>query len=270
MSGTENQFFLRDDEKWQANNWQMMNGKHLFSKEPMFTSKVHFFSDSVFSTGPDIKWHVCPGDTWVPTLHKLQGFMSKTRHAPESLPRQDLREHVQRHQLGKSEVAKQLCNSSEWSSLLRSKLPTWLLCFCGPGSEKTWTQNEERPSRQLAGGEWNKLAVRMKDKLITSMHPVIKGSNMLHTGALMKRKKGGRVGTHFRNEADNHSHARRNDLGVQSTLSVFRTEQMDPEPDATSDSNHHCRVASGKKSQRQLTTDHKVVQCVSICLPHHE
>ena len=90
--------------------------------------------------------------------------------------------------------------------------------------KKTWTQNEERPSRQFAGGEWDKLAVRMKDKLITSMHPVFKGSNMLHTGALMKRKKRG-VGTHFRNEPDNQSHARRNDLGVQSTLFIFRSEQ---------------------------------------------
>ena len=97
----------------------------------------------------------------------------------------------------------------------------------------------------FAGGEWDKLAVKMKDKLITSMHPVFKGSNMLHTGALMKRKKGG-VGTHFRNEPDNHSHARRNDLGVQSTLFIFRSERMEPEQDATSDSNHHCRVASGK------------------------
>ena len=32
---------------------------------------------------------------------------------------------------------------------------------------------------------------------------VLKCSNMLQTGALMKRKKGGAVGTHFKNESDN-------------------------------------------------------------------
>ena len=35
-------------------------------------------------------------------------------------------------------------------------------------------------------------------------HPVFKCSNILQTGALVKRKKGGGVGTHFKNETDNH------------------------------------------------------------------
>ena len=84
----------------------------------MLTAKVHVFSDSVFCTGPgsldstsaltflentahavmktdksqnrnniagqsiDIELHVCPGDTLVQILHKLQEFMSETGHEP--------------------------------------------------------------------------------------------------------------------------------------------------------------------------------------------
>ena len=36
----------------------------------------------------DLEWHVCPGDTSVQPLRKLQEFVSETRRA---------REHVQRH-----------------------------------------------------------------------------------------------------------------------------------------------------------------------------
>ena len=35
----------------------------------------------------------------------------------------------------------------------RFRLGYW--CFLGPGSEKTWTTNEERPSHQFADGEWD-------------------------------------------------------------------------------------------------------------------
>ena len=34
-------------------------------------------------------------------------------------------------------------------------------CCCGPGSEKTWKYNEERPSHQFADGEWDKLALKI-------------------------------------------------------------------------------------------------------------
>ena len=61
----------------------------------------------------------------------------------------------------------------------------------------------------------------MISELITSKHPLFKYSNILETGALMKRKKGDGVGTHFRKEPDNHRMLAIYDLGVQSTLFLF-------------------------------------------------
>ena len=51
----------------------------------------------------------------------------------------------------------------------RFGLDDW--CLCGPGSEKTWTSNEERPSHQLADGERDKLALRVIREFITSKQP---------------------------------------------------------------------------------------------------
>ena len=61
------------------------------------------------------------------------------------------------------------------------------------------------------------------DKLVTSKHPVFKCSNMLQTGALMKRKKRGGVETHFEKRVGQSSHAHEYDVGAQSTLFTFTT-----------------------------------------------
>ena len=45
---------------------------------------------------------------------------------------------------------------------------------------------EERPSHQLADGEWDKLAHRMIGELVTSKQLVFKCSNILKAGALMQ------------------------------------------------------------------------------------
>ena len=70
---------------------------------------------------------------------------------------------------------------------------------------------------------------------ITSEHPMFKCSNILYTGALMKRKKGGGVGMHFRSEPDNHH------MLVNIILACNRLffETLDPEQDASSDPNLH-------------------------------
>ena len=81
----------------------------------------------------------------------------------------------------------------------RFRLGCW--SFCSPASEKTWTCDDNRPSHRF---EWDKLALRMISEFIFSQHPVFKCSNILQTGVLLKRKKGGRAGTHFNNEPENH------------------------------------------------------------------
>ena len=83
-------------------------------------------------------------------------------------------------------------------------------------------------------------ALRMMSELITSNPPVFKRSNVFPTGVLMNRKKGGGAGTHFKNEPDNRA------------ISFFlkRSEKLDPEQDASSDSNIHSRTEIRKKSQR--------------------
>ena len=60
----------------------------------------------------------------------------------------------------------------------------------------------------------------MTCEFLTSKHPVFKSSNILQTGALMKREKGG-VEKHFQKRARQYSHARESYLGVQSTLFLF-------------------------------------------------
>ena len=209
----------------------------------MLTAQVHVFCHSVFFTGPghwiqsvlqtfwrrrqkkswkltiartgntyaglsvDIGWHACPGDTSVQMLRRPQEFMSETGHEPESLP-------------DKIIFASMLNDITNWESqkvqnkwqaeasevaTFAARFSPGYWCICGPGSEKTWKYNEERPSRQFADSEWSKLALMIEEKLVTSKHPVFKCSNMLQTGALLKRKTGGGgVGNHFRNEPDNH------------------------------------------------------------------
>ena len=68
----------------------------------------------------------------------------------------------------------------------------------------------------LRDGEWDKLAHRMICG--PSNHPVFKCSNILQTGVLMKRKKGGGVGTHVNKRARQSSHAREYGVCLQKTV----------------------------------------------------
>ena len=101
-------------------------------------------------------------------------------------------------------------------------------CFCGLGSGKTWTYSKDRPSHQFADGEWDKLALRLISEFLFSKHPVFKCSNILPTDVLMKRKRGGEPIS--KSEPD----AREFDIGVQSSLSVSRSTNVDSEKDVSS------------------------------------
>ena len=58
----------------------------------------------------NIERHVCPADTSVQILYKLQAFMLEAGHEAESFPDKII--FPQRHhQLGKSEVASKMCRS---------------------------------------------------------------------------------------------------------------------------------------------------------------
>ena len=108
----------------------------------------------------DIEWHVGLGDTFVHTLHRFQSIHDGERAHTCEFPRQDHPpEHVQRHrQLGKSSGANKMFTLPQAKDVAtctaRFRPGYW--CFLGPGSEKTWTTNEERPSHQFADGEWDK------------------------------------------------------------------------------------------------------------------
>ena len=65
--------------------------------------------------------------------------------------------------------------------------------------------------------------------------PVFKFSNMLPSSVLMRGKKGGGAGTHFKIEPKK-SLASECDIGVQSALPVCRSRNVDSEQDASSDS----------------------------------
>ena len=145
---------------------------------------------------------MCPAGTLVQILHKPQELMSETGHAPESFP------------------ARTMFNITDWESQkVQNKCPAQASevatyaakvqpdcrCLCGPGSEKTWTKNEDRPSYQFGDGEWVKLAPRMIGELLTSKHPVFKCSNIFQTGAFDEVKgMTNEFGNHFKNEPDNH------------------------------------------------------------------
>ena len=149
--------------------------------------------DNTAGRSIDIQWHVCLGDTSVQLLHELQEFMSETGQAPESLPDRIIfaSMFIDITNWESQKVQNKCLAQATEVALTRQDSDLVIVCFCAPGSEKTWKCNEERPSHQFADGEWDKLCLRMTSELVTSKDPVFKCSNTLQTGALMKRKKGG-------------------------------------------------------------------------------
>ena len=149
-----------------------------------------------------------------------------------------------------------MCSLGKRKGSCAARFRSGYWCFCDPGSEKTWKDNEERPFHQFADGGWDNLALRMISELLISKHPLFKCWNVLQTGVLIGRTKGGGAGTHFKNEPENHL------MLVQMTLACdhlclfffFHKNSMDWEPPSSN--------SIRKKSRRQPTTSHKFVQSV--------
>ena len=148
----------------------------------------------------DTEWHACPGDTWLHILQKLQEFMwrpgthLRVFHAGSSSRACSATSPTGK--ASKCNLHKCLAQVKEVAHV-RGKIQTWLLVFCGPGPEQTWA-DEERPSHQYSDPEWGKFALIVTmSELFTRKHPALKCSNIIQRGAVMKRKKGGGVGTHF-------------------------------------------------------------------------
>ena len=96
----------------------------------------------------DIGWHLFPGDNSAQILQKLKVFMLETGHEPDSCP-------------DRINLAGMFNNIANWESpkvqteclaeaeevanyAARFRYGYW--CFCGPGSDKSWAYNEDRPS----------------------------------------------------------------------------------------------------------------------------
>ena len=60
----------------------------------------------------------------------------------------------------------------------------------------------------------------------------------------MKRKKGGGARTHFKNEPKKQSLPRENNIGMQSTLSVRRSDKLDSGQEVRIESNQEQAAAS--------------------------
>ena len=118
----------------------------------------------------DIEWHVCAGDTSVQILQKPKAFMSETRHERDSFPERII-------------LASMFFDITSWESpqvqatclaqakevaayAARFRPGHW--CSFGPGSDKTWKYNEERPSQPFADDEWDKLVPQISIKLLIS------------------------------------------------------------------------------------------------------
>ena len=171
----------------------------------------------------DIEWHVCLGDMSVQLL----------QNAPESFPDPiifaslfncDSRKGQDKCPAQAKEVA---------THAAKFRLVYW--CFCGQDQKETWTYHEERPSHQFGGGEWDKLAPMMISEFVISKHTVFKYSNILHSGVLVRRQKGGGAGTQKNGPENQSSRVREFDVGVYSTRSVVRSEKMNSEKGASSD-----------------------------------
>ena len=112
----------------------------------------------------------------------------------------------------------------------------------------------------------DRLASVMTREFITGKHPVSKCSNMLQTGILDIKERETRIA--FQKRAAKQSHARECDIGVHSTLSVLRKEEMDSAQDASSASCPSQRFESGRNLQWKIicaTMNIRFVQWVTSC-----
>ena len=124
----------------------------------------------------------------------------------------------------------------------RSRVGYW--CFCDSGSGQTWKYNEPRPPAQFVNGEWGKLTSVMRRDFITSKHSAFKCSNMLQTRILTSKKV--KPGKTEQNKPQNNLMFRDYGIGVQSILSVLRSEDLHSAQNARSASCHPQPFSSGK------------------------
>ena len=114
-------------------------------------------------------------------------------------------------------------------------------CFCGPGSDKNWTYNEERSFHELADGDKLPLSV-ISELFFISKHTVFKCSNLNLSNVVMLRKIGDGVGMHIRKEPENHlSLANR----ILACTQFFSQCKLDSTQDACFDLYLHSRIKSG-------------------------
>ena len=134
------------------------------------------------------------------------------------------------------------------------------LCFCGAGSEKPWTYNEERPSYQFAKGGCDDLALTMESELVTSTHPVLTCST-IHQRLCVNEKERRRSRIALQNRDGKAQNARENDLA----LFVFRPRTIGFRTKSQFRTTPPLLNWIRTKSHRWPTTDHKFVQQTNNC-----
>ena len=140
--------------------------------------------NDVASQSIDIEWHVYLGDTFVQRLRGRDLRVSQTRSFFVSMFN-DITN------MEKPKVQPKCPYHTEEVADCAARIRLGYWCFSGQGSEETLKYNEDRPSYQFADGGWDNLSLRMVNRLFISKRPCSSVSNILQTGALTKRKKGG-------------------------------------------------------------------------------
>ena len=111
----------------------------------------------IASRSIDIESHVFLGDTSVPKLQKLKVFKSKTH--PGRIIFASIFTDITIWESAK--VRAKCISQAEEKANYAARFSLGCCCFCCPGSKKTWTCNEDKPSYQFADGGWDNFALHM-------------------------------------------------------------------------------------------------------------
>ena len=131
-----------------------------------------------------------PRDPCVKILHKLQGF----HVGDHARTRKFSRKVSERCQISVKRLM--------WW-LFSHKIHSWL--FVVVLQERKGQGNQMKKDHPTSlQTEWDEIALRVRSNFSASMRSVFMSSNMLETGPLLKRKKGGRGGIQFKNGSDHH------------------------------------------------------------------
>ena len=141
---------------------------------------------------------MCPGDTTVQILQMFKAFMSCSTTSPTVIVRKQ---------------NKCLARAGEVPlSAARFRPGYW--CFCGPGSEKTWKYNAERP----------KLALKMIKRIYHQQAPSVQVFEHSSNRCIDEANERRSCWNACQKRAKQSSHARDYAFGVQSTLFNFCSE----------------------------------------------